>query len=76
MTKSVESESDWNLTLLDSRNTPSEGLNSSPVQRFFSLRTKTPLTIANNVLNPEVQAHVTVKSKQEKYYNKGSTVIK
>ena len=39
MQKAAESKSDPYLSLLDWRNTPSEGLGSSPAQRLFSRRT-------------------------------------
>jgi transposase InsO family protein len=53
------------LALLAWRNTPTEGLNSSPVQRLMGRRTRTPL--------PTSKEQVTNKRrKQAQYYNWGS----
>ena len=44
--KCQESKDDFQLALLNWRNTPTESMNSSPVQRIFARRTKTitPMT--------------------------------
>ena len=63
------------LALLDNRNTPTEGLDTSPAQRLMSRRTRTLLPTASGLLYPEV-AQVTeekIKAKREKakyYYDR------
>ena len=79
LTKAVKSEQDPYLVLLvmDWRNTPTETLNSSPVQRLFGRRTKTPLPTSNQLLKPKLLEEVSQKLKLQKakeslYYNKGA----
>ncbi|XP_022793846.1 uncharacterized protein K02A2.6-like [Stylophora pistillata] len=72
--KAVNSEQDPYLALLDWTNTPTETLNSSPVQRLFGRRTKTPLPTSNQLLKPKLQEEVDQKlklqkAKQSLYYN-------
>jgi hypothetical protein len=61
--------------LLNWRNTPTEGLGSSPVQRLMSRRTKTGLPITDQALLPEViDLQTTVEKKEiekrkEKWYH-------
>ena len=43
------------LALLDQWNTPTQGVNSSPVQRLMSRRTRTLLPVSANLLYPRVQ---------------------
>ena len=43
---------DPHLSLLDFRNTPSEGMDSTPQQRVFSSRTRSSLPMANHLLQP------------------------
>ena len=56
------------LTLLDYRNTPTEGINASPAQRLMSRRTRTLLPTASSPLRLEVCTHSTekLKSKRQK----------
>ncbi|XP_013382121.1 uncharacterized protein K02A2.6-like [Lingula anatina] len=54
MRKCKEAGSDPYLAILDHRNTPSQGMLSSPVQRLMSRRTKTMLPTAPALLKPEV----------------------
>ena len=44
---------DPNLSLLDYRNTPTEGLGSSPAQLLFGRRTKTLVPTSSRLLVPE-----------------------
>ena len=65
------------LSLLDWRNTPSEGMSSSPAQRMFGRRTRTLLPTTSYLLKPKVQEDVKEKllkqkSKQAKYYNQNT----
>ena len=63
------------LALLDWRNTPTEGLGSSPAQRFFGRRCRIQLPMTETLLKPtyDTQADARVlQGKQEKqalYYN-------
>jgi hypothetical protein len=75
--KSQADKRDPYLALLTWRNTPTEGLNSSPVQRLMGRRTRTPLPTSANLLKPKlpcmVKEQVTNKRrKQARYYNRGS----
>ena len=55
-----ENKDPW-LALLDFRNTPTQGMQTSPVQRLMSRRTKTLVPIATSLLKPEVADGVTEK---------------
>ena len=75
--KASESSSDPYLALLDWRNTPTEGLDSSPTQRLFSTRTRTLLPTTSTLLKPEVQKDSLGKMKHRKakqalYFNVGA----
>ena len=75
--KAAKSKRDPYLSLLDWRNTPTEGLNSSPAQRLFGQRTKTLLPTSNHLLKPkipkEVEDKLTLKkAKQAMYYDRGA----
>lgn len=79
LAKAGKSEQDPYLVLLvmDWRNTPTETLNSSPVQRLFGRRTKTRLPTSNQLLKPKLLEEVSQKLKLQKakeslYYNKGA----
>ena len=77
LAKAVKSEQDPYLVLLDWRNTPTETLNSSPLQRLFGTRTKTRLPTSNQLLEPKLPEEVCQKLKLQKakeslYYNKGA----
>ncbi len=52
MMKCFDSEQDIHLGLLNLRNTPQEGLTTSPAQRLFGRRTKTLLPTAHDSLVP------------------------
>ena len=69
------------LTLLDWRNTPTEGLDSSPVQRLMGRRTRTLLPTSTGLLKPKLpkSAKDLVTKKREKqahYYNNGAKQLK
>ena len=49
------------LAILDWRNTPTEQIGTSSVQRLMSRRTRTHLPTADELLNPEVVNGVTQK---------------
>ena len=54
------------LSLLDYRNTPTAGMQTSPVQHLMSRRTKTLVPIATNLLYPEVPEGVPDKIQQKR----------
>ena len=75
--KAVKSEQDPYHVLLAWRNTSTETLNSSPVQRLFGRRTKTRLPTSNQLLKPKLLEEVSQKLKLQKakeslYYKKGA----
>ena len=71
---------DPQLSLLDFRNTPLEGMDSSPAQRIFSRRTRTSLPLASKLLQPPLVPDVGDKLQERKstpalYYNRGAEVL-
>ncbi|XP_021348084.1 uncharacterized protein K02A2.6-like [Mizuhopecten yessoensis] len=71
------------LALLDFRNTPSQGMDSSPVQRLMNRRTKTLMPTKASLLKPEVQMSSNakkqlkgVKERQAFYYNQTAKNLK
>ena len=72
--KSNAARSDIHLALLEWRNTPSEGLESSPAQRMFGRRTRTLIPTTSELLKPKIVEDVPGKllkrkQLQAKYYN-------
>lgn len=75
--KSIKAGTDPNLAILDYRNTPTQGMTSSPAQQLMSRRTKTLLPTTQNLLLPknidlenekrELRQHQQV---QAKYYKR------
>ena len=61
------------LALMDQQNTPTQGVNSSPVQRLMSHRTRTLLPVLANLLYPRVEG-VKEKLKAKRQTGKGYTV--
>ncbi|XP_035679020.1 uncharacterized protein K02A2.6-like [Branchiostoma floridae] len=53
MEKALLAKMDPYLALLDFRNTPTQGVNSSPVQRLFGRRTRTTIPMTTALLTPE-----------------------
>ena len=65
------------LALLDHRNTPTEGMRSSPAQRLMSRRTRTLLPARETLLKPQLAESVKeernkIKRKQAFYYNRNA----
>ena len=56
--KAAEANRDQWLSFLDYRNTLTKGMDSSPVQRLMSKRTKALLPITQHLLEPEIQSDV------------------
>ena len=72
--KSNAAGSDFYLDLLTWRNTPTEGLESSPAQRMFSRRTRTLIPTTSELLKPKIVENISgklLKRKQiqAKHYN-------
>lgn len=63
------------LALLDWRNTPTEGVGTSPAQRLFGRRCKTLLPVSGTLLQPrhstegETRAMMGMKRRQQHFYN-------
>ena len=75
MKKAKQGGTDVYLSLLDWRNTPSEGKSTYPAQRMFGCRTRTLLPVTSSLLKPKDQDDVKEKlikqkSKQTKYYDR------
>ena len=83
ITKSIESKSDPFLALLDVRNTPTQGMSSSPVQRLMSRRTRSLLPTLGSLLKPQT-CQITedkiqlqqAKNRQAHYYNENAHDLK
>ena len=78
--KAKKGKADTYLALLALRNTPTQGLDTSPAQRLTSHRTKTLLTTTANLLHPQVtedqyQKLLFNKERQAKYYNRGARAL-
>ena len=75
-TKCAESGQSEIRALLDWRNTPTEGMSTSPAQRFLGRRCKTLLPTSTALLQPrfetseDKQALNHLKDKQKFYYNR------
>ena len=79
MTKAKDSNSDPYLALLDYRNTPTQGMNTSPAQRLLDRRARTLIPMTGKLLearrtnNDDDKAHLQRKQEiQAKYYNRGA----
>ena len=77
-TSMTANEDPW-LAILAFRNTPTEGMATSPVQRLMSRRTKTLMPMVEHRLFPDSSSQETdvldrqrKQEKQEEYYNKTS----
>ena len=75
-----ESGTDYYLALLNVRNTPQEGHNSSPAQRMMNRRTRTTLHTSTSPLKPRLTrnsaANIAKKqAKQQRYYNRGAKTL-
>ena len=77
MKKSKQVGTDFYLALLDWRNTPTEVVRCSPVQRLRGRRTRTLLPTATSLLKPSITPGVREKllkkkERQTYYYNRGT----
>ena len=75
------SGSDVWMAMLDFRNTPSQGMATSPAQRMFNRRTQTSVPISASLLQPAVTTASDEKDReklteqQRKYYTSASTAL-
>ena len=74
------SGNDFYLALLNVRNTPQEGYNTSPAQRMISRNTKTLLPVSASLLKPHVAQNtmdsiLKKQDKQQRYYNRGAKTL-
>ena len=70
LTKAWADKRDPLLELLEWRNTPTEGMNASPVQLLYDRRTHTRLPVAKQLLTPQVISDVPEKIKIRKQKQK------
>lgn len=77
--RAIKSNSDPYLALLDFRNTPTQGMGTSPVQRLMNRGTKTLLPTKGSLLVPVIQDPkeqgkkiVWLKEREGQYYNHGT----
>ena len=66
--KAADASRDPHLSLLDFRNTPSEGMDNTPAQRLFSHRARTSLPMAGHLLQPKIipNVHQNLQQRQNK----------
>lgn len=77
MKKSKEADADFYLALLDWRNTPTEGVGSSPMQKLWGQRTRillpaTPSLLESAVLTGTRDKLLKNRGIQTHYYNRGT----
>ena len=77
--KSLDSGTDPYVAILDYRNTPTQGMETSPVQRLMSRRTRTLLPTTRTLLQPrtphpdrDVKDLLRRQQQQTRYYNRHS----
>ena len=79
LTKTKKADSDLHIALLDHRNTPSQGLSTSPSQRLMNRRTQTLLPTSSNLLQPRIvddKAKMKIKvGKQAENFNKSAKKV-
>ena len=74
----VSGTGDVYLALLDFRNTPTQGIDSSPAQRLMSRRTRTLMPVKDSLLNPKVVPEYTreqllkQKERQKRYHDRSA----
>ena len=79
--KAFDTGQDPELAFLDFRNTPTEGMGSSPAQRLHSHRTRSLLPLSDGLLQPMVVPNVQDKlvqarTRQAHYYDRNSKELK
>ena len=78
--KAKKDKADAYPVLLACKNTPAQGLDTSPAQRLMRRRTKTLLPTTANLLRPQItedlhQKLLFNKERQAKYYNRGARTL-
>ena len=72
LTKARADKRDPLLVLPEWRNTPTEGMNASPVQLLYGRRTRTRLPVSEQLLNPQgipdVPEKIKIRKQQQKHY--------
>ena len=76
MKKSASTSSDFHLALLDWRNTPTEGMKSSPAQRMFGRRTRTLLPTSKKLLKAQLVTDVRERKLQRRHVIRHVITIK
>ena len=79
--KAIYARLDPNLALLAYRNTPTEGVGSSPAQRLFGRRTRTLLPTSDKLVKPKTERHTQKKlegrkNREKCYYDRGAKDLK
>ena len=79
--KARDDKQDPLLSILEWRNTPTEGVGASPVQLLYGRRTRTRLPVASKQLKPTLIEGVTkrmekIKEKQKRYFDRQSRTLK
>lgn len=81
--KALEAGTDPYLAILDYRNTPTQGIGSSPAQRLMNQRTKTLLPTTNQLLQPQARKQAEERAKlierqqkQKWYYDRTAKDLK
>ena len=77
MRRAAHAGTDGWLAILAYRDTPTEGMGTSPAQRFLQRRLRTTLPVTNDQLKPSIAEDTTERLKkrqqrQEKYYNRSA----
>ena len=79
--KCKDSQSDFQMAMLIHRNTPSEGMLTSPAQRLLGRRTRANLPITKDLLKPYGMKSEKFKTEEKQrksaeYYNQGAKELK
>ncbi|CAC5419959.1 unnamed protein product [Mytilus coruscus] len=78
MRKGKHAQSDPYLAILDFRNTPTQGFETSPTQRLMNRRTKSLIPTKESLLKPKIEGQNVQKEiqyskeRQAHYYNQGA----
>ena len=77
MRRAAHAGTDGWMAILAYRDTPTEGMGTSPAQRFLQRRLRTTLPVTNDQLKPSIAEDTTERLKkrqqrQEKYYNRSA----
>ncbi|XP_063954061.1 uncharacterized protein K02A2.6-like [Lytechinus pictus] len=82
LTRCKDTGDDIDLALLNIRNTPTQGIQSSPVQRFMGRRTRTLLPTSTRLLAPDRNPQADLErlkesqKRQAKYFNRDTRKLK